>query len=75
RGCSTAQIALAWLLARGDDILPIPGTRRTAHLEDNAKAVDLVLSAEESAALDEAFAGGAAAGARYRPANLAMVNR
>ncbi len=75
RGCSTAQIALAWLLARGDDLVPIPGTRKTAHLEDNAKAVDLVLSAEDLAKLDEAFAGGAAAGARYRPASLAMVNR
>ncbi len=75
RGCSTAQIALSWLLARGGEILPIPGTRTRNHLEDNAAALDLVLSADECAALDQTFAGGAASGARYRPANLAMVNR
>ncbi len=75
KGCSTAQIALAWLLARGDDILPIPGTRKREHLEDNAAALELVLSGDEFTALDEAFAGGAASGARYRPAGLAMVNR
>ncbi len=74
KGCSTAQIALAWLLGRGDHIVPIPGTRKTAHLADNARAVELVLSADERAALDQAFAGGAAAGARYRPAALARVN-
>ena len=66
---------LSWLLARGGDILPIPGTRTRNHLEDNAAALDLVLSADECAALDGAFAGGAASGARYRPANFAMVNR
>jgi aryl-alcohol dehydrogenase-like predicted oxidoreductase len=75
KGCSTAQIALSWLLARGGDILPIPGTRTRNHLEDNAAALDLVLSADECAALDGAFASGAASGARYRPAGLAMVNR
>lgn len=75
KNCSTAQIALAWLLANGDDILPIPGTRKGDHLEDNAAAVKLVLSADERTVLDEAFAGGAASGARYRPAGLAMVNR
>jgi aryl-alcohol dehydrogenase-like predicted oxidoreductase len=75
KGCSTAQIALAWLLAQGEDILPIPGTRKSDHLEDNAAALDLTLSADELAALDQAFAGGAASGARYRPPGLAMVNR
>jgi aryl-alcohol dehydrogenase-like predicted oxidoreductase len=75
KGCSTAQIALAWLFAQGDDILPIPGTRKSAHLEDNAAALDLALSADELAALDRAFSGGAAAGERYKAAGLAMVNR
>ena len=75
KGCSTAQIALAWLLAQGEDILPIPGTRKSDHLEHNAAALDLALSADELAALDQAFAGGAASGARYRPPGLAMVNR
>jgi aryl-alcohol dehydrogenase-like predicted oxidoreductase len=69
-----AMAALAWLLARGNDLVPIPGTRKRAHLEDNAEAVDLVLSADELATLDEAYARGAAAGARYRPAALARVN-
>ena len=73
--CSTAQIALAWLLAQGDDIVPIPGTRKAAHLEDNVAALDLVLSADDLAKLGEAFAGGAASGDRYKPAGLAMVNR
>jgi aryl-alcohol dehydrogenase-like predicted oxidoreductase len=74
KGCATAQLALAWLLARGKDVVPIPGTRKRAHLEDNVEAVDLVLSADELATLDEAYARGAAAGARYRPAALARVN-
>jgi len=75
KGCSTAQIALAWLLAQGDDILPIPGTRKRGHLEDNAAALELDLSADELAALDQAFASGAASGDRYKAAGLAMVNR
>jgi len=75
KGCSTAQIALAWLLAQGEDIVPIPGTRKTAHLEDNVAALDVSLGQEELAALDRAFAGGAAAGERYKPAGLARVNR
>jgi aryl-alcohol dehydrogenase-like predicted oxidoreductase len=75
KGCTTAQLALAWLLAQGDDIVPIPGTRTASHLADNAKAVDLVLSADELARLDEVYAGGAASGARYRRSSLALVNR
>ena len=75
KGCSTAQIALAWLLAQGEDIVPIPGTRKTAHLEDNVAALEVSLGAAELAALERAFAGGAAAGERYKPAGLARVNR
>ncbi len=75
KSCSTAQVALAWLLAQGDDIVPIPGTRTTAHLADNAKAANLMLGADELARLEEAYGGGAAAGARYRPSSLALVNR
>ena len=75
KGCSTAQIALAWLIAQGEDIVPIPGTRKVAHLEDNVAALELSLGAEELAALERAFAGGAAAGERYKPAGLARVNR
>ena len=69
RQCTTSQLALAWILAKGDDIVPIPGTKRRTYLESNAAAADSVLSAEDVAALDAAFPIGAAAGARY-PADV-----
>ena len=69
RRCTTSQLALAWILAKGDDIVPIPGTKRRTYLESNAAAADIVLSAEDVAALDAAFPVGAAAGARY-PADV-----
>jgi aryl-alcohol dehydrogenase-like predicted oxidoreductase len=65
RGCSPSQVALAWVLARGRDIVPIPGTKRRRYLEDNAAAADIVLGAGDIAALDEAFPPGRAAGTRY----------
>ncbi len=67
KGCSPATVALAWVLAKGADIVPIPGTRKISHLEDNAAAQGLSLSAEEVTALDEAFPPGAASGERYPP--------
>lgn len=69
RRCATSQLALAWILAKGDDIVPIPGTKRRTYLESNAAAADIVLSQDEVAALDAAFPVGAAAGARY-PADV-----
>ncbi|MEQ1908868.1 MAG: aldo/keto reductase [Vicinamibacterales bacterium] len=69
RHCTTSQLALAWILAKGDDIVPIPGTKRRTYLESNAAAADIVLSQDEVAALDAAFPVGAAAGARY-PADV-----
>ena len=60
-----AQVALAWLLAQGDDIVPIPGTKRRKYLEQSVAAVDLTLSDAELAALRAAFPPGAAAGLRY----------
>jgi aryl-alcohol dehydrogenase-like predicted oxidoreductase len=74
KGCSSAQLALAWLLAKGPDIVPIPGTRRIDHLEANAAAADIVLSAADLAALDAACPPGAAQGTRYPAAQLARVN-
>lgn len=65
KGCSTSQLALAWLLASGPDIVPIPGTKRRTYLEENAAAVDVSLSASEIAQLNDAFPVGAAAGDRY----------
>jgi aryl-alcohol dehydrogenase-like predicted oxidoreductase len=71
-----AQVALAWLLAQGDDIVPIPGTKQVARLEENAGAADLLLSAADLATLDAAAPVGATAGERYgNPAMLAMVRR
>jgi aryl-alcohol dehydrogenase-like predicted oxidoreductase len=65
KGRSPGQIALAWLLTRGDDVVPIPGTKRRRYLEENAEAVDVELSDEELERLEQAFPQGAAAGERY----------
>jgi aryl-alcohol dehydrogenase-like predicted oxidoreductase len=65
KGRTPGQIALAWLLSRGEDIVPIPGTKRRRYLEENAEAVDVELTDEELERLDQAFPQGAAAGERY----------
>jgi len=73
KGCSTAQLALAWLLTKGLDIVPIPGTKRVRYLEANAAAVDLALGAGEVAALEAVFPIGAAAGMRYAPDSMRLL--
>lgn len=65
KGVSAAQIALAWLLAQGDHIVPIPGTRKVAHLDSNVAALDIVLSADDLAALNAALPPGGTQGTRY----------
>lgn len=65
KGCTPGQLALAWLLARGRDIVPIPGTKRKERLEENVAAADVSLTADEVAALQESVPAGAAAGTRY----------
>jgi len=75
KGCSAAQLALAWVLAQGDDIVPIPGTKRVKYLEDNLGALDATLSPDELATLDKLFPQGAAAGERYAPDMMQLVNR
>jgi aryl-alcohol dehydrogenase-like predicted oxidoreductase len=70
-GCTPAQLALAWVLHRGDDVVPIPGTKRIRYLEENAAAVDLELSDDQLRALDELFPPGVTAGDRY--ADMAAV--
>ena len=70
---SNAQIALAWLLAQGDDIVPIPGFKRRVTMEDSAKAADVVLGAADMAALDAAAPRGGTAGPRYGEAGMRMV--
>jgi aryl-alcohol dehydrogenase-like predicted oxidoreductase len=68
-----AQLAIAWVMAQGDDIVPIPGTKRRARLEENVRAADITLSAEELRQLNEAIPAGVTAGPRY--ANMNAVNR
>ncbi|MDR6113986.1 MULTISPECIES: aldo/keto reductase [unclassified Sphingomonas] len=70
---SAAQVALAWLLAQGDDIVPIPGSKRRVTLEDSMKAAELTLSAGELATLDEAAPRGGTAGPRYGERAMAMT--
>jgi aryl-alcohol dehydrogenase-like predicted oxidoreductase len=65
KGCTPGQLALAWVLAQGDDVVPIPGTRRVHYLEENAGAVDVTLTADDLAAIDAIFPVDVAAGARY----------
>ena len=65
KGCTSAQLSLAWVLAKGKHIVPIPGTKRRTYLEQNAAAAELVLSEKDVAALDAVFSDEAVAGARY----------
>jgi aryl-alcohol dehydrogenase-like predicted oxidoreductase len=75
KGCTPAQLALAWVLARGEDIVPIPGTKRVRYLEENAAAAEVELSADDLRRIDEAFPPGAAAGPRYPPGGMATIHR
>lgn len=75
KGCTSAQVALAWVLAQGDDIVPIPGTRRVAHLEQNVAALDVTLDAGDLAKLDQAFPADAAAGHRVPDFQLPYIDQ
>ncbi len=75
KGATAGQLALAWLLAQGDAIVPIPGTRSADRARENAGAVDLKLSADDLAAIDAAVPAAAVEGGRYSPAMEAMVDR
>jgi aryl-alcohol dehydrogenase-like predicted oxidoreductase len=75
KGVTAAQLALAWVLAQGPHLVPIPGTRRISTLEDNAAAADIVLTAEDLARIEAVFPKDAAAGDRYAPAGRAALNR
>jgi aryl-alcohol dehydrogenase-like predicted oxidoreductase len=72
KGCTPAQLALAWVLARGDDVVPIPGTKRRSYLEDNVGALEVELTAADLARIDELPA---AAGDRYDASGMQTVNR
>ncbi len=73
-GCTMAQLAIAWLLGRGNHVLPLPGTTSIAHLEENLAAAAVVLDAETVAELDAVFAPGHVVGARYNAQNQAEVD-
>jgi aryl-alcohol dehydrogenase-like predicted oxidoreductase len=75
KGCKPSPLALAWVMAQGKDIVPIPGTKRRKYLEENAAAAEIGLSQEDLARLDEAFPKDAAAGQRYPEHVMALVNR
>ena len=75
KGCTPAQLALAWVLAQGEDIVPIPGTKRRKYLEDNLGALEVQLTEEDLARVDEVLPPGAAQGTRYPAASMAAVNR
>ena len=74
RGVTPAQLALAWVHAKGEDIVPIPGTKRPGRLEENVAALDVQLSDGDVATLDEAIPAGAAVGTRYREADMALIS-
>ncbi len=74
RGCTSAQLALAWVLGRSEQVVPIPGTTKVARLEENAAAVDLTLDSAELAALEDAAPKGFAAGGRYDDRRMTMLN-
>ena len=75
KGCTPAQLALAWVLAQGEDIVPIPGTKRRRYLKENIGALDVHLAPEELAEMDTILPAGAAAGSRYSAPGMRTINR
>ncbi|HEY0374467.1 MAG TPA: aldo/keto reductase [Amnibacterium sp.] len=74
KGITPSQLALAWVLAQGDDVVPIPGTRRIPNLEENVSAVEVTLTDEDLARMDEVAPSGSVAGERYAPQGMASLN-
>ncbi len=75
KGCKPAQLALAWLLAAGEDIVPIPGTKRRLYLEENLGALEVTLTPDDLRRIDESLPPGAAVGLRYSPLQMRTLNR
>jgi aryl-alcohol dehydrogenase-like predicted oxidoreductase len=75
KGCTASQLALAWLLSRGDDVVPIPGTKRRKYLEENVGALDVELTAADLGRIDEIAPKGVAAGTRYPETGMKTINR
>lgn len=74
KGCTASQLALAWVFAQGEDVIPIPGTKRRSYLEENAGAVDIRFTPEELRRIEEAAPRGAASGLRYAEEMMTLVN-
>ena len=74
KGCTPGQLTLAWLLAQGDEVVPIPGTKRRSYLEDNAGAANVVLDATDLARIDKVMPRGAAAGERYGELGMRLAD-
>jgi aryl-alcohol dehydrogenase-like predicted oxidoreductase len=72
--CKPSQLALAWVLAQGDDIVPIPGTKRRKYIEENSASVDVKLTPDDLRRLDQIFPSGAAAGLRYSEQMMTLIN-
>ena len=75
KGCAASQLALAWVLSRGDDVVPIPGTKRAKYLDENLAAATVQLTPADQAAIEAVFATGGAAGDRYPAHSMTAVNR
>ena len=75
KGITPGQLALAWLLAQGDDIVPIPGTKRREYLEENAAGAGVTLTEDDLASIEEAMPRGSAAGERYAEEQMRAVGR
>jgi aryl-alcohol dehydrogenase-like predicted oxidoreductase len=75
KGCTPAQLALAWVLAQGNDIVPIPGTKRRRYLEENVGAVDVHLTRKDLAEIDASLPPGSAVGSRYSEPGMRAINR
>ena len=75
QGCTPAQLSLAWLLGQGDDIVPIPGTKRRTYIEENVAAASIRLGVDEMTELDALFAPGAVSGDRYPADMMRLVDK
>jgi aryl-alcohol dehydrogenase-like predicted oxidoreductase len=74
KGVTASQLAIAWVLAQGEDVVPIPGTKRRRYLEENAGALQVRFTSDDLAAIEEVAPRGAVAGDRYSPEHMARVN-
>ena len=74
KNCQPSQLALAWVLAQGEDIVPIPGTKRIKYVEENVGALDVKLTAEDLLEIEKAFPRGAASGERYTEQMMQLID-